>query len=122
MKDMDSISVLDWLEWVLGALLSVLERGLKAEFIALMEPLMDLALLLNPLPEYQLTQDIRDGDQPMRWGEVKVINGISVYLLHLGRPTFRTKTCPPLFMNLCPYIPALLHKLLNISRYKMCLS
>ena len=67
MKDMDSISVLDWLEWVLGALLSVLERGLKAEFIALMEPLMDLALLLNPLPEYQLMQDIRDGDQPMRW-------------------------------------------------------
>ena len=66
MLDMDRISVLDWLEWVLGALLSVLERGLKAEFIALMEPLMDLALLLNPLPEYQLTQDIRDGDQPMR--------------------------------------------------------
>ena len=73
-RDMDRISVLDWLEWVLGALLSVLERGLKAEFIALMEPLMDLALLLNPLPEYQLMQDIRDGDQPMRWSTVKVIN------------------------------------------------
>ena len=86
---MDSISVLDWLEWVLATLLSVLERGLKAEFIALMEPLMDLALLLNPLPEYQLTQDIRDGDQPMRWGEVKVINGISVFLLHLGTLTLR---------------------------------
>ena len=69
--DMDSVSVLDWLEWVLGTLLSVLERGLKAEFIALMEPLMNLALLLNPLPQYQLTQDIRDGDQPMRWAEVK---------------------------------------------------
>ena len=106
---------------MLATLLSVLELGLKAEFIALMEPLMDLALLLNPLPEYQLTQDIRDGDQPMRWSII-VINGISVYLLHLGRPTFRTKTCPPLFMNLCPYFPALLHKLLNISRYKMCLS
>ena len=85
---MDRISVLDWLEWVLATLLSVLERGLKAEFIALMEPLMDLALLLNPLPEYQLTQDIRDGDQPMRWSTVKVINGISVLLMHLGRPTY----------------------------------
>ena len=104
MKDMDSISVLDWLEWVLATLLSVLERGLKAEFIALMEPLMDLALLLNPLPEYQLTQDIRDGDQPMRWGEVKVINGISVYLLHFGTLTFRISpifVCFMQFMNLC---------------------
>ena len=112
---MDSISVLDWLEWVLATLLSVLERGLKAEFIALMEPLMDLALLLNPLPEYQLTQDIRDGDQPMRWGEV--INGISVLLLHFGTLTFRISpifVCFMQFMNLCSHFPALFYKLLII--------
>ena len=44
-----------------------MERELKAEFIALMEPLMDLTLLLNPLPHYKHTLDIMDGHMSMRY-------------------------------------------------------
>ena len=40
--------------------------NIKEAFIALMDPLLDLTLSLNPLPNYKLTIDIKDGEMPMR--------------------------------------------------------
>ena len=54
------------IEWLLRSLMAAMERELKQAFIALMEPLMDLTLALNPLPHYKLSVDIMDGHQPMR--------------------------------------------------------
>ena len=54
------------IEWLLRSLMAAMERELKQEFIALMEPLMDLTLALYPLPHYKLTVDIMDGHLPMR--------------------------------------------------------
>ena len=58
--------VLDFIEEILKSIMDVLNNDLKEMFIQLMEPLMDLTLLLNPLPEYQLHPNIKDGELPMR--------------------------------------------------------
>ena len=39
---------------MLAALLTALDRDMKEVFIALVNPLVDLAVLLNPLPDYQV--------------------------------------------------------------------
>ena len=64
--DLSRLSVIDMIEWLLRGLMAAMERELKQAFIALMEPLMDLTLALNPLPHYKLSVDIMDGHQPMR--------------------------------------------------------
>ena len=46
--------LLDWVGRVLAALLTALDRDMKEVFIALVNPLVDLAVLLNPLPDYQV--------------------------------------------------------------------
>ena len=60
------MSIIDFMENVLKAIVEILELNLKEAFVAMMEPLMELTLLLNPLPEYLETFEIMDGDQPMR--------------------------------------------------------
>ena len=64
--DLSRLSVIDMIEWLLRGLMAAMERELKQALIALMEPLMDLTLALNPLPHYKLSVDIMDGHQPMR--------------------------------------------------------
>ena len=63
---MSRSTVIDVIEWLLRSLMAAMERELKQAFIALMEPLMDLTLALNPLPHYKLSVDIMDGHGPMR--------------------------------------------------------
>ena len=65
-KSLGEMSVIDFIENILKAILEVLELDLRPAFNALMEPLMDLALALNPLPDYKETSYILDGDKPMR--------------------------------------------------------
>ena len=60
------MSIIDFMENVLKAIVEILELNLKEAFVAMMEPLMELTLLLNPLPDYLETFEIMDGDQPMR--------------------------------------------------------
>ena len=60
------MSIIDFMENVLKAIVEILELNLKEAFVAMMEPLMELTLLLNPLPEYLETFEIMDGEQPMR--------------------------------------------------------
>ena len=60
------MSIIDFMENVLKAIVEILELNLKEAFIAMMEPLMELTLLLNPLPDYLETFEIMDGDKPMR--------------------------------------------------------
>ena len=60
------MSIIDFMENVLKAIVEILELNLKEAFVAMMEPLMELTLLLNPLPEYLETFEIMDGDEPMR--------------------------------------------------------
>ena len=59
-------SILSFLESLLKAIMNALDFDLREVFIALVDPLIELTLALNPLPEYQLTESIMDGDQPMR--------------------------------------------------------
>ena len=59
--------VLDLIEELLKSIMDVLNNDLKEMFIQLMTPLMDLTLLIHPLPEYQLHSDIKDGELPMRY-------------------------------------------------------
>ena len=59
-------SILNFLESLLKAIMNALDFDLRELFVALVDPLIELTLALNPLPEYQLTESIMDGDQPMR--------------------------------------------------------
>ena len=65
-RNLSNDTVLDFIECILKAILSALEENLKEEFVAMMEPLLDLTLALHPLPHYRLTLDILDGNLPMR--------------------------------------------------------
>ena len=65
-RNIQEMSIIDFMENVLKAIVEILELNLKEAFVAMMEPLMELTLLLNPLPDYLETFEIMDGDQPMR--------------------------------------------------------
>ena len=43
-----------------------LEFDLRQLFVSLVDPLVEITVALNPLPEYKLTDHIMDGDKPMR--------------------------------------------------------
>ena len=60
-------SILDFLEGLLKAIMNALEFDLRELFVTLVDPLIELTIALNPLPEYKLTEHIMDGDKPMRW-------------------------------------------------------
>ena len=47
--------------------MNALEFDLRELFVTLVDPLIELTIALNPLPEYKLTEHIMDGDKPMRW-------------------------------------------------------
>ena len=59
-------SVLDFLEGLLKAIMLALEFDLRQLFVSLVDPLVEITVALNPLPEYKLTDHIMDGDKPMR--------------------------------------------------------
>ena len=59
--------VLDFLERLLKAIMNALEFDLRKLFVRLVDPLIEITIALNPLPEYKLTEYIMDGDKPMRW-------------------------------------------------------
>ena len=59
-------SVLDFLEELLKAIMLALEFDLRQLFVSLVDPLVEITVALNPLPEYKLTDHIMDGDKPMR--------------------------------------------------------
>ena len=48
------------------AIMNALEFDLREVFVALVDPLIEITIALKPLPEYQLTDSIMDGSQPMR--------------------------------------------------------
>ena len=60
-------SVLDFLEGLLKAIMLALEFDLRQLFVSLVDPLVEITVALNPLPEYKLTDHIMDGDKPMRF-------------------------------------------------------
>ena len=47
--------------------MNALEFDLRKLFVRLVDPLIEITIALNPLPEYKLTEYIMDGDKPMRW-------------------------------------------------------
>jgi len=87
-RNIQEMSIIDFMENVLKAIVEILELNLKEAFIAMMEPLMELTLLLNPLPEYLETFEIMDGDQPMRYIEETFDNWGSTLLANVTVRTF----------------------------------
>merc|ERR1719312_1421259 len=61
-----NIGLLDFVEALMKGIMSALELNLKDVFNALVAPLIDLAITMSPLPEYQYTSNIMDGTQEMR--------------------------------------------------------
>ena len=74
-------SVLDLLGGLLKSIMLALEFDLRELFVSLVDPLIEITIALNPLPEYKLTEYIMDGDKPMRL----TIN----YLLNFSMMIFR---------------------------------
>jgi len=84
--------VLDFLEAILKAIMRALELDLREVFIILVEPIVELAVMLNPLPEYQFTKVPMDGDMEMRYIEETFENWGSTILTNVTVRTFFPRT------------------------------
>merc|ERR1719430_2933852 len=73
-------------------MMNALEVNLKDVFNALVAPLVDLAVAMNPLPEYQYTTTIMDGTQEMRYIEETFENWGSTLLANVTVRTFFPRT------------------------------
>merc|ERR1719192_1363413 len=65
-----------------------LEFDLRQLFVSLVDPLIEITIALNPLPEYKLTEYIMDGDKPMRYIEETFDNWGSTLLANVTVRTF----------------------------------
>ena len=72
-SDLGESSILNVLEGLLKAIMNALEFDMRELFVALVDPLIEITIALKPLPEYQLTEYIKDGEKPMRFGDMMVI-------------------------------------------------
>jgi len=84
--------ILDLLEAIMKGIVRALELDLRWVFNALVTPLVKLAILLNPLPEYQLTSYPMDGDQEMRYIDEIFENWGSTLLANVTVRTFFPRT------------------------------
>ena len=85
-------SLLDFLEALLKSIMNALEFDLRELFVALVDPLIEITIALKPLPEYQLTDSIMDGSQPMRYIEETFDNWGSTLLANVTVRTFFPRT------------------------------
>merc|ERR1711970_1026704 len=84
--------VVDFVEALMRGIMSALELNLKEIFVALVNPLIDLAVAMNPLPEYQFTSTIMDGAREMRYIEETFENWGSTLLANVTVRTFFPRT------------------------------
>ena len=80
--------LLDFVEGLMRGILSALEMNFKEVFVALVTPLVDIAVALNPLPEYQFTTMVMDGDLEMRYIEETFENWGLTLLANVTVKTF----------------------------------
>jgi len=85
-------NVMDFVEAVMKAIMSALAADFKEMFVVLVAPLVELAVVLNPLPEYLLTPVPMDGDQEMRYIEEVFENWGSTLLTNVTVRTFFPRT------------------------------
>merc|ERR1719244_1368259 len=84
--------VLAFIEALMKGMMNALELDLKDVFNALVAPLIELAITMNPLPEYQYTTTIMDGTQEMRYIEETFENWGSTLLANVTVRTFFPRT------------------------------
>merc|ERR1711970_1155516 len=84
--------VVDFVEALMRGIMSALELNMKEVFVALVNPLVDLAVAMSPLPEYQFTSTIMDGTQEMRYIEETFENWGSTLLANVTVRTFFPRT------------------------------
>jgi len=84
--------LLSFVESLMKAIMNALELNLKDVFNALVAPLIDLAITMNPLPEYQYTSTIMDGTQEMRYIEETFENWGLTLLANVTVRTFFPRT------------------------------
>ena len=65
---------------------------LRPMFNAMVDPLVQLAILLNPLPEYHLTKEPMDGNMEMRYIEETFDNWGTTILNNVTVRTFFPRT------------------------------
>jgi len=81
-----------FIEALMKGMMTALQLDFKDVFIALVNPLIDLTILLNPLPEYQYTNTVMDGDQEMRYIEETFDNWGYTLLANVTVRTFFPRT------------------------------
>jgi len=84
--------VLAFIEALMKGMMNALELDLKDVFNALVAPLIELAITMNPLPEYQYTTTILDGTREMRYIEETFENWGSTLLANVTVRTFFPRT------------------------------
>jgi len=87
-----NIGLLDFVEALMKGIMSALEVNMQDIFVALVTPLVDLAVAMSPLPEYQYTSTIMDGSQEMRYIEETFENWGSTLLANVTVRTFFPRT------------------------------
>merc|ERR1711970_666872 len=81
-----------FIEALMKGMMTALQLDFKDVFIALVNPLVDLTILLNPLPEYQYTSTVMDGEQDMRYIEETFDNWGYTLLANVTVRTFFPRT------------------------------
>merc|ERR1711915_1134827 len=84
--------LVSFIEALMKGMMTALELDFKDLFIALVNPLVDLAVELNPLPEYQYTSYVTDGLGEMRYIEETFENWGSTLLANITVRTFFPRT------------------------------
>eukprot|EP00091_Calanus_sinicus_P000280 TRINITY_DN10215_c0_g1_i1.p2 TRINITY_DN10215_c0_g1~~TRINITY_DN10215_c0_g1_i1.p2 ORF type:complete len:103 (-),score=37.14 TRINITY_DN10215_c0_g1_i1:48-356(-) len=89
--------LLAFIEALMKGMMTALELDLKDVFNALVAPLIDLAIVMNPLPGYQYTTNIMDGDKVMRYVDETFENWGLTLLANVTVRTFSTKYFDQIF-------------------------
>ena len=84
--------LLAFIESIMKGMMTALELDLKDVFNALVAPLIDLAIVMNPLPGYQYTTNIMDGDKVMRYVDETFENWGLTLLANVTVRTFFPRT------------------------------